>query len=604
MKTLYYTLFFLFYVIHVNAQQKLKLPHEHLTTSLYKIKSNPQYYLDSKQKNTTQNTSSVQTIIGSTVYDFQSNASMPRRIHQYDNGKVTCIWNGSWQDSPYSDRGTFVNYFNGTQWGSSPLGRIENKITGWSSLAVTTNTEHVIAEPNIISSNNGQGTAFDTGRTFTNHTHLRGPHAAAAGQYIHIVMAANEPDTSTGFIAPIYYTRSNNAGLSFEPMTANFAAMAAYDTSVHAGNVGPNAYSIDAYQNTVAILVLGVTEDVVLLKSTNNGTTWTKTIIREFPIKKYKGGLTDKNGDGLMDTLIGVTGDGSIVIDHQGVVHVVFSDLELFSADTGEINIFPINRSDYMNYWNDEDKKFVDVPVLIDKDGNGIFDAGSNFSGDGKVRYGNSGYSFNPQLSVGAAGTSFSNFIFLNYVAVTENDTDNRGVDFRSIYFNFTSNDRQNWCNPQNFSETENVENVYPTTNRRVLNDRTIHINWQQDFEPGNAVQAQHVAGPSDIIYEAMHFSSINPCWQGINTFHKKIDVIVYPNPANNKIRIELIADIETNASIKFINILGQTIFKDFITIKSSTNSYEINSSDFDSGIYIMVIESTEGRITQKIIIE
>jgi hypothetical protein len=605
MKTLYATLFLLiFFVLSVNAQQRLKLPHEQLTTKLFKVKSKPKYSLDTTQKSTIQNSSSAPTIIGSTIYDYQSNASMPRRIHQYANGRVTCIWNGSLQDQFYNDRGTFINTFNGTSWSTSPLKRIENKITGWCALAVSTNAEHVIAEPNIISSNTGFGTAFDTGKTFTHLTQLRGPHAAASGQYIHIVMAGTEADTSTGFVAPIYYTRSTNAGQSFEPMTANFAAMAGYDTSKHAGNVGPNAYSIDAQGNTVAILVLGVTEDVVLLKSINNGTTWTKTIIREFPIKKYTGGLTDKNGDGLMDTVLGVTGDGSIVIDNDGVVHVVFSDLELFSADTGEITIFPINRSDYMNYWNDADKEIIEVPVLMDNNGNGIFDAGSNFTGNGNIRYGNSGYSLNPQLSVGKSQTAWEDNIFLTYVAVLENDTNDIGVDFRSIYINFTPNRGQDWCYPQNFSQTQNVENVYPTANRSALNDRKVHLNWQQDFEPGNAVQVQHVSGPSDIIYELYDIYPFSPCWGGISSFNKKIDLITYPNPANTKIFVDLIAEMETNASIKFINILGQTIYNDVISIKASNNSYVINSSDFNSGVYIMIIESAEGRIAQKIIIE
>lgn len=604
MKKIATTILLMFCVLFSFAQQRLKFKNEHLTTTLFKVKSSSEKLISSNQKSSSGNSSAGLQIIGSTIYDYQSNASMPRRVHQYNTGSVTCIWNGSRQDQFYNDRGTYIRTYNGTTWLSEPLTRVENKIVGWCALAVTTNAEHIIAEPNIISTNTGFGTSFDTGKTFTSLTHLRGPHTAAVGQNIHIVMASTEPDTLTGFVAPIYYTRSTNGGQSFEPMTASFASAAGYDTSMHIGDVGPNAYSIDANGNTVAILVIGVTEDVVLLKSTNNGTTWTRTIIREFPIKKYKGGLTDKNGDGVMDTVLGVTGDGSIVIDNQGVVHVVFSDLELFKADTGEMRIFNINRSDYMVYWNDLDKKFIELPVLIDKDANGVFDAGSNFFGNGNIRYGNSGYSLNPQLSVGKSQTSWADNIYLTYVAVSENDTDDRGVDFRSIYVNYTPDNGINWCIAADISQTQNVENAYLTSNRSANGDRMLHINWQQDFEPGNAVQVQHISGLSDVIYENIDIYPFIPCWGGTESVNNKIIVILYPNPASNNVSVELNASIETNANIKLINILGQTMFKDFATIKSTNNKFEINTTAYEKGIYLIVIETIEGRITQKLIID
>jgi hypothetical protein len=209
------TFLFMFCVLFSFAQQRMKFKNEHLTTTLFKVKNSSEKLINSNQKSSSGNSSAGLAIIGSTIYDYQTNASMPRRIHQYDNGKVTSIWNGSRQNQFYNDRGTFINTYNGTMWSSEPLTRIENKIVGWCALAVTTNAEHIIAEPNIISTNTGP--TFDTGKTFTSFTHLRGPHAVASAQNIHIVMASTEPDTLTGFVAPIYYTRSTNGGQSFEP---------------------------------------------------------------------------------------------------------------------------------------------------------------------------------------------------------------------------------------------------------------------------------------------------------------------------------------------------------------------------------------------------
>ncbi len=587
--------------ISTTAQQRIKFHNPYISSPLFK-------YTDYLTANTIQannnKSNSASTIIGSTLYDYQSNASMPRRVHNYTSGKVTCIWNGSMQDTNYSDRGTFVNHFDGTQWRTNPVARVENKIVGWSTLAVTTNAEHVIAEPNIISSNTGPGTAFDTSRTFTNLTYLRGPHAAASAQNIHVVMASAEPDSLTGFVAPIFYTRSTNGGQSFEPMTASFATAAGYDSSKHAGDVGPNAYSIDALGNTVAILVLGVTEDVVLLKSTNNGTTWTKTIIREFPIKKYKGGITDKNGDGVMDTVLGVTGDGSIVIDNNGGVHVMFSDLEMYKADTGELRIFNINRSDYMVYWNDLDKKIMEVPVLFDGNNDGVFNAGSNFFGDGKVRYGNSGYSLNPQLSVGISGTAWADRIFLTNVAVAENDTNILGVDFRSIYINGTPNKGNCWYGMYNITQTQNYENVYVSTASQIKLNGYIHLLWQQDFKPGNAVQKQHMFGQSEIINEEIDIKITSPCFGALETGINKLNLKIFPNPATNKVSVELNAHMETVAKLRIINLLGQTLLTQSVNINSTKNTCELNISTFEKGLYMILIETEEGRIAQKVMIE
>lgn len=587
--------------ISTTAQQRIKFQNPYISSPLLKYKD----YSTANTIHANNNKSnSASTIIGSTHYDYQTNASMPRRIHHYENEKITSIWNGSRQDSNYNDRGTFVNYFDGTQWRTNPVARTENKVVGWSTLAVTTNAEHIIAEPNFISSNNGPGTAFDTGRTFTNKTYLRGPHSAASAQNIHVVMASTGLDSTTGFVAPIFYTRSTNGGQSFEPMSASFAVSAGYDSSKHAGDVGPNAYSIDARGNTVAILVLGVTEDVVLLKSINNGTTWTKTIIREFPIKKYKGGITDKNGDGVMDTVLGVTGDGSVVIDNNGVVHVIYSDLEMFCTDTGEMQIFNIKRSDYMNYWNDLNKTIIELPVLIDRNGDGIFNTGSNFFGDGKIRYGNAGYSFNPQLSVGASGTAWTDRIYLTFAVVVENDSNDVGVDFRSIHFSGTPNKGTDWYEICDLSRTQNVENVYVSTASLTASDGNIHIIWQQDFEPGNSVQKQHAFGPSDILYVPFGINSFLPCWVGIENDLNKINLNIFPNPASNKITVELTTNKETTAKLRIINLLGETLFTGSLRFISTNNTFELNTSNYEKGLYMIMIETEEGRIAQKVMIE
>ncbi len=74
---------------------------------------------------TTNKSSQVQVIVGTTTYDLQSNGSPQNRIYQ-DNGTLGATWTYSSDVAgTYPDRGTGYNYYNGTSWGPIPTSRIE-----------------------------------------------------------------------------------------------------------------------------------------------------------------------------------------------------------------------------------------------------------------------------------------------------------------------------------------------------------------------------------------------------------------------------------------------------------------------------------------------
>ena len=78
-------------------------------------------------------TGSIGTVIGTTTYDLQSNSTTPKRIVQGPGGKLTVSWTGSTDltGGGWTDRGTFYNYFDGTNWGIPTTGRLETVRTGW-----------------------------------------------------------------------------------------------------------------------------------------------------------------------------------------------------------------------------------------------------------------------------------------------------------------------------------------------------------------------------------------------------------------------------------------------------------------------------------------
>jgi len=71
----------------------------------------------------------------------------------------------------------------------------------------------------------------------------------------------------------------------------------------------------------------------------------------------------------------------------------------------------------------------------------------------------------------------------------------------------------------------------------------------------------------------------------------------IYPNPATHQVNINSEFPVE---SISVYNFAGQIILKETV----NSNTYSINTSKFNTGIYLFQIETQEGRVLNRIIIE
>jgi len=73
-------------------------------------------------------------------------------------------------------------------------------------------------------------------------------------------------------------------------------------------------------------------------------------------------------------------------------------------------------------------------------------------------------------------------------------------------------------------------------------------------------------------------------------------ELVVYPNPANNLLNIASSSDI---SNISMYNYVGQTVY----TSNVNSSNIQINTNDFEAGIYIIKIQTCRGIETQKLII-
>lgn len=74
----------------------------------------------------------------------------------------------------------------------------------------------------------------------------------------------------------------------------------------------------------------------------------------------------------------------------------------------------------------------------------------------------------------------------------------------------------------------------------------------------------------------------------------------ISPNPANAQAVISINKPENTSASIQLINTLGQCVYQ----VSSQKNEYHLNLNQYDTGMYLVVVKTSEGQFTQKLIIE
>lgn len=82
----------------------------------------------------------------------------------------------------------------------------------------------------------------------------------------------------------------------------------------------------------------------------------------------------------------------------------------------------------------------------------------------------------------------------------------------------------------------------------------------------------------------------------GINEVNAGRNVVIYPNPAQNKLQVKADAGFET---ISVINLLGQVLHNGRIM---DTQKLEINVSSYESGVYFIRLEGKNGVVTKKFI--
>tara|TARA_B100000780_G_C21124543_1_gene455897 strand:+ start:110 stop:2458 length:2349 start_codon:yes stop_codon:yes gene_type:complete len=80
-------------------------------------------------------------------------------------------------------------------------------------------------------------------------------------------------------------------------------------------------------------------------------------------------------------------------------------------------------------------------------------------------------------------------------------------------------------------------------------------------------------------------------------------EFVVYPNPANNLVKIQLSAQKSNQASINIFDVFGKQVLSKTTALTSGKNIIEFDTQDWTSGVYLIVVDSETTTSTKKLVI-
>ena len=581
----------------------------------------------------------INTMIGTTMWSNQTNGAIYRRIISYKTGKISATWTAAFSGPAdgYLTRGTGYNSMDGNSWGAIPQSRIESSYrTGFPNIATAPDGSEIIlchlADTGSLSggfslSTGAFGGALWSTAKVTGSTPPTGypgslwAHTAISGDYM--VVVSNYTDSSgptvphhvfvNGVQAPMVYSRYQ---ISTKTWVTINAALPGYDSTLYTTG-SADSYSIDAKDNVVAIVAAKPFDDWAMWKSSDNGATWSKKVIMNFPVHKY-----DFVSDTLTHTIC--AGDAvHVLIDNSYNVHA-FTDRADVSVDqtTQQTNITSHSKGylyyysnfagigaagDAIFYWDEslatDSVKIIASSVKVNPPV-ALTDSVYSFAqGNGKW-YGISNSTW-PSVAIDSAGT-----MYLVYSSFTLNDDDGAGNYFRDIYVTYSTDNGTSWSNPVNVTAGLgfNVEQIYPSVARYA--DANIHITYLGKQHPGND---QNSASPE--VYNIYDLSvstadiksnttgSIN----GVNELNNNVFSLDqnFPNPFRGITTVPVKLNFSTDVTINIVNLVGQNMYSHkFEKAASGINNFQVDLSNLKSGVYFYTVEAEGYKITKRMMVE
>ncbi len=553
--------------------------------------------------------------VGNTWYDLQTNIMLSNRIYTYPDGSIGAVWTRGIEGAPnFPDRGTGYNFFDGSigTWDDMPTERVEDERTGWPSYApLGENGEIIVAHLAAglkISTREQKGTGNWNYQTLNGPTDLTWPRMITAGENhntIHLIV--NSYDPYGGQPRALFYYRSLDAGATWD-----------IEAEVLEGT-GPDYYTeinADSYVwaepngGAIAFLVAGAWNDMFMMKSTDNGDSWEKTVIWEHPYPFFDWETT------VADTLYCVDNSASIVLDAQGMAHVTFGINRVLHQELGTTYFF-YPFVDGVGYWNedmdtfsnnlhalspysdDPESELVEDYSLIgwtqDVNGNGEIDF-ITWDVEDWQSYRELGVSTMPSVGVDGNGR-----VVIAFASATEG-FDNGVTNYKHIWVRCTGANGI-WYDFEDLTISPTHmfdECIFPVVGQNV--EEYVYVLYMADFIPGLAFDEDQEYDNNRMIVVQWEFII------GINEHKGTTSEFTVsqnsPNPACSSTRIETITETTGIIKLKINNILGQVVYEESVDNSAHSHTFNVIVSNLDPGVYFYTIEIGNSSVTKKMIVK
>ena len=567
-----------------------------------------------------------------TNYDLQANGFLANRMVRWDDNTLSIVATLSTAGtSAAPDRGTGYNYYNGSEFGDMPEARIEGVKTGWPSIAkYGANGEIIVAHTGTkliyyTRATKGEGEWVgpkdipnpELGGTAEEMTWPRVITSGPNNDIIHVIAADQD---GSNYDSYMYYARSTDG----ETWTVGYTPELGDDV---VGTYSADNYALAANGNTVAMLYTGsVSGSTFLIKSTDNGETWTKTTIWEHPYAEHSDWAND---EGSLFANLYMPDNGSIAISNNGIVHCAFSIKQISHEELGtSYNFYYGGAVDGIMYWNETMGQMVspdndphnvcrlwwpdpENPDYVIRDPGQYFVGYlrdiTNWSNDNFYHEDYHSYfmgcSSLPAICIDESGAKAIAFSCPDI----ERALDANNKYYRSIYVSyidetgtvFPTEDYLQEDIIHMMDECINVCGISNTVNKEFW------FTYSSDDTPGMGIgnNATQATGINDNTIWAVKVTPNPEGWSTNEVVNPMTNIAVRPNPVQDVMNLEINASQASNANVTIYNITGQVVAEQNISVSTGINSRSINVENLNSGIYFVTVSANGFQETMKFVV-
>jgi hypothetical protein len=376
------------------------------------------------------------------------------------------------------------------------------------------------------------------------------------------------------------------------------------DSSNYLGFSGDSYTWIEPHGDTIAFICGGNWVDTFLMKSYDNGNSWTKVpILPNYYCKNPENQVTPRF----------ICSDGSFsgAMDKSGVFHVAFGRMRALDDGTGH-KYSP--GTDGLVYWNST-MPVLDTAIVTDIDtliahNLCIGYVASNQAGDTIVGFPYYGVSLSsyPQVTI----DSYNNIYFL-WSGVTVGNPSTDPYNYRHIWGRAWFNGKPAWSEMVDFNSNFLYmfqEYVYPSVAKNLKNNN-LQLLTQTSSQPGSNVGSSATAPPvpvHSVNFEYREIPTSEFIASGMDNTTKEDRVTVgqnFPNPLKGSTSFFVTLDKPSPVVIEICNIMGKRVmYIDKGILNAGKQKVTIDGSSLSSGVFFYTVKINGASYTHKMIVE